>query len=129
MSLLDAARNKQGSSDATAWKPAEKGEGVEGKVTEISYRESDFQEGVQIPFVTLLQDAGTKSRVAGFHSVLRKEIEQEDPKVGDLMAVVYMGQEKLKTGKFAGKMVHIYRVVVQKANADTTDIPTSDVPF
>jgi hypothetical protein len=116
MSLLDQARNKQGDG-ATAWKPEEKGEGVEGTVISVTYQESDYQPGVMIPTVTLEQADGAKVRVMGFRSVLRKEIEQENPQPGDLMAAVYMGTEKLKTGKFAGKPVHVYRVVVQKATA------------
>lgn len=116
MGLLDDARNKKGSSEATAWKPDTAGDGVEGVVTEISHRESDFQAGVMVPFVTLLTDKGDKVSVAGFRTVLRKEIEQEKPSIGDRMAAVYMGTEKLKTGKFAGKDVHVYRVVVDHKN-------------
>lgn len=114
MGLLDDARNKSGSSDATAWKPERVDEGVEGIVTEISYRESDYDAEVQVPFVTLLQDNGSKISVAGFRKVLRNEIEQQKPAIGDRMAAVYKGTEKLKTGRFAGKDVHIYRVVVAR---------------
>lgn len=136
MSLLDQARNKQGDG-AVAWKPEERGEGVEGTVISVTYQESDYNEGVMIPTVTLEKSDGTKVRVMGFRSVLRKEIEQENPQPGDLMAAVYMGTEKLKTGKFAGKPVHVYRVVVQKANAATgstnegatTPAATDEVPF
>ncbi len=131
MSLLDQARNKKGSSDATAWKPVNAGEGVEGVVTDISYRESDFQADVMVPFVTLLTDSGEKVSVAGFRTVLRKEIEQEKPQLGDRMAAVYQGTETLKTGKFAGKNVHVYRVVVERMNGKAADAKadTRDVPF
>lgn len=139
MSLLDAARNKTGSSDATAWKPTEKGQGVEGIVTEISYRPSDFQADVNIPFITLLLDDGSKARVAGFHSVLRREIESEDPKIGDRMACVYNGTDTIKNGPFKGRPVHVYRCVVEHkggaanpVTAETNEAPTTttdDVPF
>ena len=64
----------------------------------------------------------------GFHTVLRKEIESGRPQVGDLMAVVYMGTERSsRAGKFAGKMVHIYRVVVQKSGQGS-GAPSSSPP-
>jgi hypothetical protein len=123
MSLLDQARNKQGSSDVTAWKPTEKGDGIEGRVLSVEYTPSDFPapngEEVMIPIITLEMPDGSKAGVRGYHSVLRKELEFEDPRPGDLLAVVYMGSEPLKTGKFKGRPVHVYRAVVQKANADT----------
>lgn len=135
MGLLDDARNKT-NSDAVAWRPEERGEGVEGTVLSVTYKESDYQEGVMIPTVTLEQADGTKVRVIGFRSVLRREIESENPQPGDQMAAVYMGTDKLKTGKFAGKPVHVYRCVVQKTNATgstngATPTPdaTDQVPF
>ena len=58
---------------------------------------------------------------AGFHSVLREEIEQENPKLGDLMAVVYMGARRSsRPVSSPASLVHIYRVVVQSASAGTS---------
>lgn len=117
MSLLDQARNKQGSaSDAVQWRPETPGEGVEGVVTAISYQESDLKAGVMVPWVTLLDDSGTKHSVVGFRTVLRNEITEQDPKVGDRMAAVYTGTDVIKKGPFKGRDVHIYRVVVEHKN-------------
>lgn len=130
MSLLEQARNKQ----VTAWMPETAGEGIEGKVLSVTRQESDFQAGVMVPTVTLLTEKGERYSVVGYRSVLRKEIEQERPSPGDQMAVVYAGTDKLKKGKFAGKDVHVYRVVVEHQNtaADTNgnSQPQPDkVPF
>ena len=140
MSLLDEAKNKQGNADVTPWKPTDKGDGVEGRVVSVDSTPSDFPspsgEVAIIPIIVLEQEDGSKVGIRGYHSVLRREIESENPQPGDLMAAVYMGSEPLKTGTFKGRPVHVYRVVVQKSgqgsgapSSSPSDTKTEDVPF
>lgn len=105
---------------APAWVPEEEGEGVQGKVTSISYQDDEFEKDPElaknaVPVVTLELKDGEKVRVIGFSSVLRREIKEQEPERGDTMAVKYFGERELTKGKYAGKPYKLFRVAVRKA--------------
>lgn len=106
--------------DSEGWVPKEKGEGISGIVIKVGETKSDFAQDGQdpiVPVVTIETADGTKWRVIGYASVLKREIYDNDPQVGDRMAVKYFGIKKLKTGRFAGKDYKHFGVAVRRAPA------------
>lgn len=111
--------------DSEGWVPKERGEGIAGKVVKVSETRSDFAkdgEDPMVPTVTLeCKDpdnpgATIKYRVIGYGAVLKREMVDQDPQVGDLMAVKYFGEKILKTGKFQGRPYKHFGVVVRKTS-------------
>jgi hypothetical protein len=101
--------------DSEGWNPSERGEGISGVVVKIGETRSDFArdgEDPMCPTVTI-QNRDGKFRIIGFGAVLKRELQDADPKVGDLMAVKYWGEKPIKKGKFAGKNYRHYSVVVR----------------
>jgi hypothetical protein len=110
--------------DSEGWVPKEKGEGISGIVVKVSETRSDFAkdgEDPMVPTITLEcndpENPGQKIkwRVIGFGAVLKREIEDANPKVGDRMAVKYFGERTLKTGKFQGKKYKHFGVALRRA--------------
>lgn len=99
--------------DSAAWMP-EPGDGVQGQVVSRSTTQSKFknQQGTftTCPVLVLALADGSKVRVTGYQSVLRKEIEEADPQVGDLFAAKYFGRKSTKDG--SGEYHH-YKVAVK----------------
>lgn len=98
--------------DAEGWVPTERGEAISGVVTKVGEVRSDFSDDM-CPTVTIQIKGGDKFRVIGYGSVLKREMEDAAPKVGDLMAVKYWGEKVLKKGKFAGKNYKHFSVAVK----------------
>lgn len=99
--------------DAEGWVPTEKGESLAGVVVKVGETRSDFAkpgEDPMVPTVTVLTREGDKYRVIGFGSVLKREIEDANVKVGGLFAVKYWGEKPIKKGPFAGKNYKHYSV-------------------
>jgi hypothetical protein len=106
--------------DSEGWVPKEKGEGISGLVIKVGETKSDFAADGQdplVPVVTIQTADGTKWRVIGYSSVLKREIQDADPKVGDRMAVKFFGEKTLKTGKFAGRPYKHFGVAIRRAPA------------
>ena len=106
--------------DSEGWVPKEKGEGIAGIVVKIGETRSDFAndgEDPMCPTVTIQTKDGTKWRVIGYGAVLKREIKDADPKVGDMMAVKYFGEKPIKSGRFAGKPYKHFGVVVRRKGA------------
>lgn len=112
--------------NSEGWVPREKGEGISGTVIKVSETRSDFAkdgEDPMVPTITLeCKDPENPGkfvnwRVIGFGAVLKREIQDQNPQVGDRMAVKYFGERVLKTGKFQGKKYKHYGVAVRKAPA------------
>lgn len=104
--------------DSEGWVPTEKGEGIAGKVLRVGQTRSDFAnegEDPMCPVVTIETRDGTKYRVIGYGSVLKREIQEKDPKVGDIMAVKYFGEKPIRKGRFAGKPYKHFQVAVRRA--------------
>lgn len=98
--------------DAEGWVPTERGESVSGVVVKVGEVRSDFSDDM-CPTVTVQTKDGDKYRVIGYGSVLKRELEDAAPKVGDLLAVKYWGEKVLKKGKFAGKNYKHFSVAVK----------------
>lgn len=106
--------------DSEGWVPKAKGEGIAGIVVKVGETKSDFAaEGsdATVPVVTIETKDGTKWRVIGYSAVLKREIVDADPKVGDMMGVKYFGEKLLKSGKFQGRPYKHFGVVVRRKGA------------
>lgn len=98
--------------DAEGWVPTERGETVSGVVTKVGETRSDFSDDM-CPTVTVLTRSGDKYRIIGYGAVLKREMEDAAPKVGDIFAAKYWGEKILKKGKFAGKTYKHFSVAVK----------------
>lgn len=102
--------------DSEGWVPSEPGEGISGVVVGVGETRSDFAkdgEDPMVPTVTIQVKDGSKYRVIGYGAVLRRELMDANPKIGDLMAVKYFGEKLIKKGRFAGKPYKHFGVVVR----------------
>jgi hypothetical protein len=114
--LLDTVQED----DAEGWVPSEVGESLSGIVTKVGETRSDFArdgEDPMCPTVTVQTREGDKYRVIGFGAVLKREITDANPEVGDLFAVKFWGEKLIKKGKYAGKPYKHFSVAVRKASA------------
>jgi hypothetical protein len=96
------------------WKPNPGGV-LEGEVTELNYRDSDYGEE-PYPILTVLDDDGTEWAFHGFHTMARLEIERKKPSVGDRVAIAYHGLGQAQPGM---QPPHRYRVVVDRQPVNT----------
>jgi hypothetical protein len=106
--------------DSEGWVPSEPGEGIAGRVIKVGQTRSDFAkdgEDPMCPTVTIETKDGAKYRVIGYGAVLRRELMDKDPQVGDLMAVKYFGEKLIRKGRFQGKPYKHFGVVVRRAVA------------
>lgn len=103
--------------DSEGWVPTERGDAIVGIVTKVSETRSDFASGDEDPMcptVTIRTKDGTKWRVIGYGAVLKREINDAAPEVGDRMAFKYFGEKPIKNGRFKGKMYKHFGVAVQR---------------
>lgn len=103
--------------DSEGWVPTEAGEHISGVVIKVSETKSDFatsDNDAMCPTVTVQTRDGSKFRVIGYGAVLKRELIDNDPQVGDLIAIKYFGEKPIKNGKFAGRPYKHYGVVVKK---------------
>ena len=106
--------------DSEGWVPEKPGEGIAGRVIKVGVTRSDFAkdgEDPNVPTVTIQTADGTKLRVIGYSAVLKRELSDANPEVGDRIAVKFFGEKKLKTGKFAGRPFKHFGVIVRKPQA------------
>lgn len=101
--------------DASPWIADEEGDGFEIIVTELYDTPDSFNEDDTVPVVVGRDRLGESWSVAGYRTVLRKEIRSKDPQIGDLFAGKYLGTREIRHGKFAGKDTHVYRTRVVRA--------------
>lgn len=114
--LLDAVEED----DSEGWVPTEKGEGIAGIVLKVGETRSDFAndgEDPMVPVVTIQTKDGSKYRIIGYGSVLKRELNDAAPKVGDMLGVKYFGEKPIKKGRFAGKPYKHFGVVVRRKGA------------
>lgn len=105
--------------DSEGWVPSEPGEGIAGEVVKVGETRSDFAkdgEDPMCPTVTIRTKNGDKFRVIGYGSVLRRELMDANPQVGDRIAVKYFGEKPIKKGRFAGKPYKHFGVAIKRAN-------------
>jgi hypothetical protein len=89
-------------------------------VVKVGETRSDFAndgEDPMVPTVTIQTRDGDKFRVIGYGAVLKRELKDADPRVGDRIAVKYFGEKPIKKGRFAGKPYKHFGVVVRRAGA------------
>jgi hypothetical protein len=117
---VDDLLNEVEEDDSEGWVPTEKGEGIAGIVVKVGETRSDFAndgEDPMVPTVTIQTRDGDKFRVIGYGAVLKRELKDADPRVGDRIAVKYFGEKPIKKGRFAGKPYKHFGVVVRRAGA------------
>jgi len=115
---VDDLLNTVEEDDSEGWVPSEPGEGIAGRVIKVAETRSDFaneNENPMVPTVTVQVKDGTKYRVIGYGAVLKRELKDQDPQVGDLIAVKYFGEKPIRKGRFAGKPYKHFGVVVKKS--------------
>lgn len=103
---LDDLLDEVEEDDSEGWVPTEKGEGIVGKIVKIGETRSDFakdESEAMCPTVTIETKDGTKYRVIGYGTVLRREMLDADMKVGGTAAFKYFGEKPIKKGKWQGK--------------------------
>jgi hypothetical protein len=107
--LLDNLTEVSGKS----WAPAKDPEcprGIQGKVTSVFTVDSDYSGSC--PALSIEDAEGDEWVIRGFHSILRSELEDRDPQIGDTFAVKYFGQrEPAKKGQ---QGAHVYKVAVRR---------------
>jgi hypothetical protein len=114
---VDDLLNEVEEDDSEGWVPVEKGEGIAGIVVKVGETRSDFAndgENPMVPTVTIQTKDGTKYRVIGYGAVLKRELQDADPRVGDKIAVKYFGEKPIKKGRFAGRPYKHFGVVVRR---------------
>lgn len=98
LDLLDEITEDQGD----AWMPAdddEMPEGIQGKVINVSTVETDQKYGGgSVPLLEIQEKDGHIWSVRGYHTVLRNQIEKNNPQVGDTIAIKYLGTKENKKG-------------------------------
>lgn len=102
--------------DSEGWVPSEKGDGISGTVVKVGTTNSDFAkegEDPRCPTVTIQNSEG-KFRVIGYGAVLRRELLDANPRVGDKIAVKYFGEKPIKKGRFAGKPYRHFGVAMRR---------------
>lgn len=115
----------------TGWQP-EPGSLVVGQVAYVSEGEGNWG---PYPMLAVITRDGEGVMIHGFHTVLRNELERQDPQTGDRIAVKYMGTKPSK--KEGQDPTHIYNVVVdhsrtvvaaaQLASGETPALPSGDM--
>lgn len=114
---VDDLLNTVEEDDSEGWVPSEKGEGIVGIVVKVGETRSDFandNENPMVPTVTLQTRAGDKFRVIGYGAVLKRELQDANPQVGDRLAVKFFGEKPIKKGRFAGKPYKHFGVAIQR---------------
>lgn len=115
---LDDLLNEVVEDDAEAWVPATPGEGIAGIVVKVGETRSDFAkdgEDPMVPTVTIETKDGDRFRVIGYGAVLRRELMDANPRVGDKIAVKYFGEKPIKKGRFAGRPYRHFGVAIRRS--------------
>jgi hypothetical protein len=113
-SLLAEVENE----DTTpSWQPEEP-ESIAGTLTKVGATKSDYHDDPVIVWTVKTSD-GESTRIAGFRSVLAREMQEADPAIGDLVAVKYFGKMLKKNAKPGSKnsqdYFQKYKVVTRSA--------------
>lgn len=121
MSLLDEM-----DADVVAYRPERAGEGVEGVIVALDVTGSEYTTD-EIPVITLKQDDGVFRGIRGYHSTLRRDLNDLELKVGDRLAIVYGGKKQTRDGK---RTYHAYTVRKAAGSESPASDAASDVaPF
>jgi hypothetical protein len=118
-------------STAQSWRP-QVGDKLVGTITSIGTRASQFGDE-PYPVVTVRTDSGEEYRVFAYHSVLKAELAEQRPQVGDRIGISYLGKPE-------GRKWEAYKVVLQRqapqqeldwntVAADVQVKEADDIPF
>lgn len=114
LDLLDGLTADSGD----AWTPhldEDVPDGIQGRVVSRTVIESDQKYGGgTIPLLEIEESNGHIWSVRGYHSVLRGQIEKNDPQIGDTVAIKYLGEVDNKKGD---QTYFSYKMVCPKCNA------------
>lgn len=98
LDLLDGITEDQGD----AWMPKDDEdhpEGIQGKVITVTTVETDAKYGGgSVPLLEIEEADGHIWSVRGYHTVLRNQIEKNDPQVGDMIGIKYLGEKQNRSG-------------------------------
>lgn len=125
--LLDGIEEE---AEGSAWNPVKDEDaprGIQGKVLSLGSVRSTHPPYPDCPIVTIEASDGAKWRVTGYQSVLRKEIEEKDVRVGDLFAVKYFG--KKMTAKGDGEYHHFKVATRAGQRRPAADAGGKPIPF
>jgi hypothetical protein len=89
---------------APAWRP-DPGDKIEGEVVAIAERAGEYD---PYPIVTVRRSDGEEFAIHAFHTVLAGEFAKLQLKLGDKIAVKYLGKKQNRAGNGS---YHAYRVV------------------
>ena len=114
-SMLEEVENE----DTTpSWQPDEP-ESVAGTLLAVSATKSDHHDR-PIPVWKVKKQDGEDIRIAGFRSVLEREMNEADAEVGDLVAVKFFGKMLKKDAKVGSKNTKDYffkyRVITRRSS-------------
>lgn len=98
-----------------AWRPETEGESIAGHLVRVDHGEQKY--GVY-PILVLADERGVEHAVWLYATVLRVQVEELGPQLGDAIAIVYEGR---RTPKGGGDEYHAYKVSIVPAAGSTID--------
>lgn len=104
---MSSIEDRLDASYAAAWRP-DVDDKLVGEVVALSERDGGYG---NYPILTLRRDDGEELAVHAMHYVLSSELAKLRPKIGDRLAIKYLGKIAPKTGA----PYHAYRVVSDAA--------------
>src|SRR5690606_41324758 len=128
---FDDLLNEVVEDDAEGWVPSEPGEGIAGIVVKVGETRSDFAkegEDPMVPTVTIETKSGDRFRVIGYGAVLRRELLDANPQVGDRIAVKYFGEKPIKKGRVAGRPYKDFGGGIRRGNGQRTEAARWEAP-
>jgi len=103
--------------EVEGWRP-EAGDEILGEVVTVDTREGDYG---PYPYIEVEDEAtGKIVGVHAFHTLLKNEISQKRPQVGDTLGVKYHGKRETKRTDSKGRTQEYesYRVVFERASGE-----------
>jgi hypothetical protein len=98
-----------------AWRPETEGESIAGHLVRVDHGEQKY--GVY-PILVLADERGVEHAVWLYATVLRVQVEELGPQIGDAVAIVYEGR---RTPKGGGDEYHAYKVSLAPAAGSQID--------
>lgn len=81
--------------ESEAWMP-EPGDTIVGTIIDVGSNDAGY--GIY-PILTVEREDGTVNSVHAFHTVLKSEVANRQPRAGDRVGIKYLGKVKTKGGK------------------------------
>jgi hypothetical protein len=94
MSIWDEFKGVSGE----AWKPENPGDHIKGKVVGITVVASTLNDGKKHPAISVQTDDGEDRVIYASQAQLQRLLAEQEPSIGDRVAVVYTGTEKTSNG-------------------------------